>query len=89
MSIILDDVRLPEKWSKGSAGGPAWLTDQVPTADGGLYAEQRWEDPLHRYEIAHNVKTLADMALLRAFHNARRGAKRGFLLKDWLDWTIT
>lgn len=87
MPFTLDDVRLPENWSKGSAGGPEWLTDQVDTADGGAWAEQRWEDPLHRYDIAHNIKTPAAIGLIRAFHNARRGKKFGFLLKDWLDFT--
>lgn len=87
MSITLDDLRLPEKWSMGSSGGPAWLTDKVATADGDVYREARWEDPLHRYEIAHNVKTPADIAELRAFHFARRGSHRGFLLKDWLDYS--
>lgn len=87
MSIILDDIRLPENWSKGSAGGPTWLTDQVPTADGDHWNEQRWEDPLHRFDIAHNIKTPAAIGQLRAFFNGRRGAHRGFLLKDWLDWT--
>lgn len=87
MTTTIHDVRLPEKWSKGSSGGPAWLTDKVPLASGDTYREQRWDDPLHRYEIAHNVKTPADIAELRAFHFARRGAKFGFLLKDWLDWT--
>lgn len=87
MSRILDDVRLPENYSMGSSGGPAWLTDQVPTADGDVYSEQRHEDPLHRYEIAHNIKSPADIAALRAFHFARRGAHRGFLFKDWLDFT--
>jgi len=87
MSFTLDDVRLPEKWSMGSTGGPEWLTEQVDTSNGGAHVEQRWEDPLHRYDIAHNIKTPTAMAELRAFHNARRGRKFAFLLKDWLDFT--
>lgn len=87
MAFVLDDVRLPEKWSMGSTGGPEWLTDQVDTADGGAWVEQRWQDPLHRYDIAHNVKTPAAIAEIRAFHNARRGKKYAFLLKDWLDFS--
>lgn len=87
MTITVDDIRLPEKWSKGSAGGASWLTEDVKVASGDIYLEQRWEDPLWRYDIAHNVKTPADIAELRAFHLARRGRKRGFLLKDWIDYT--
>lgn len=84
---IIDDVRLPEKWSAGSAGGPAWSTVKVPLESGEIYREARWQHPLHRYEIAHNVKRPEDIAELRAFHFARSGSHRGFLLKDWLDWT--
>lgn len=84
---MIQDVRLPEKWSKGSAGGPEFLTGLVPLASGAEYRPQRWTHPLHRYEIAHNIKTAEAIAELRAFHFARRGRNRGFLLKDWLDWT--
>ncbi len=84
---MVDDIRLPEKWSKGSAGGPEWRTDVVPTASGGEYREQRWARPLWRYEIAHNIKSAEAIADLRAFHLARRGRARSFLLKDWLDFT--
>ncbi len=84
---MIDDVRLPEKWSKGSGGGAQWLTVQQPLASGEVDREERWADPLGQWEIAHNIKTPEDMALLMAFHRARRGAARGFLLKDWLDWT--
>lgn len=84
---MVDDVRLPEKWSKGSAGGPSFLTDVVTLASGDEYREQRWIRPLWKYEIAHNIKSIDQIAELRAFHLARRGQARSFLLKDWLDWT--
>jgi uncharacterized protein (TIGR02217 family) len=43
--------------------------------------------PRARYEIAHNIKSVADISALRAFHRARHGRDRGFLLKDWLEFT--
>ncbi len=85
--MTIDDVRLPEKWSKGSSGGPAFLTDIVDMVSGDQDREERWEHPLATYDIAHNVKRPADIAELRAFHRARRGASRGFLLKDWIEYT--
>lgn len=85
--MTIADVRLPEKWSKGSAGGPMWMTDVVPLASGDEYREGRWIDALWRYEIAHNIKTPEAIAELRAFQLARRGQRDGFLLKDWLDYT--
>lgn len=84
---MVDDVRLPEKWSKGSNGGFEFSTDVVPTDDGGVETNENWAVPLRRYEISHNVKTPEDIGLLRAFHAARRGAARPFLFKDWIDFT--
>lgn len=84
---MVDDIRIPDKWSKGSAGGPEWRTDVVPTASGGEYREQRWTRPLWRYEIAHNIKSAEAISELRAFQMARRGRARSFLLKDWLDYS--
>ena len=84
---MTDDVRLPEKWSKGSTGGFGFSTEVVKTDDGGVETNENWAVPLRRYEIAHNVKTPDDIGLLRAFHGARRGASRPFLFKDWIDYT--
>jgi uncharacterized protein (TIGR02217 family) len=87
VTITIDDVRLPDKWSKGSAGGPEFRTDVVPLASGSEYRERRWMYPRSRYESAHNVKTPEQIAELRAFHRARAGRHRGFLLKDWVEFT--
>ena len=84
---MVADVRLHENWSRGSAGGPEFLTSVVPLDSGGEYREQRWSRPLWKYEIAHNIKQLAQIAEIRAFHLARRGRKDSFLLKDWIDWS--
>lgn len=85
--MAIHDVRLPENWSKGSSGGPEFNTEVVPLDSGKEYPVQLWTYAKHRYEIAHNIKTPAAIAELRAFHFARRGRRHGFLLKDWLDWT--
>lgn len=84
---MTDDVRMPENWSKGSSGGPEFTTEIVETDDGGEFRNQRWVRPRWRYEIAHNIKTEAQIADLRAFHLARRGRRKSFLLKDWNDFT--
>ncbi len=84
---MIDDVRLPENWSKGSSGGPGFRTDQVRMASGEVDGEERWADPLGEWDIAHNIRRVEDMAELRAFHRARKGRSRAFLLKDWLEYT--
>jgi uncharacterized protein (TIGR02217 family) len=81
------DVRLPDKWSKGSAGGPMFSTTITQVDSGDEHRIGKWVHPLHKYEIAHNVKTPADLAEIRAFHYVRRGKLESFLLKDWLDYS--
>lgn len=84
---MIDDIRLPEDWSRGSAGGPSFLTDSVRMVSGEIDREERWEHELAQYDIAHNMKSPGDIAALRNFHRLRRGSSRGFLLKDWLEFT--
>jgi len=87
MPTVIDDVRLPEHWSRGSSAGEGWLTNVLRLASGEVDREERWDDPLGQYDIAHNIKTREEMADLRAFHKLRRGAARGFLLKNELEFT--
>jgi uncharacterized protein (TIGR02217 family) len=84
---MIHDVRLPEKWSKGSTGGLEWRTNIVGKASGDEHRVKKWSRPKWRGDIAHNVKSPADISELRAFHLARNGSHKGFLLKDWIDWT--
>lgn len=84
---MTQDLRLPEKWSKGSAGGPMFSTTVTPVASGDEHRIRNWTHPLAKYEIAHNVHTPADLAEVRSFHYAMGGRWLSFLLKDWLDWT--
>lgn len=84
---MIDDIRLPEDWSRGSAGGPAFLTDSVRMVSGEVDREERWEHELAQYDVAHNMKSPEEIAAIRAFHRLRRGSSRGFLLKDWIEYT--
>lgn len=83
------DIRLPEKWSKGSSGGAMFNTRKVPTEGGKIDRERRWLNPKWQYEIAHNIKSPTDMAAIRAFHLARGGSYESFLFKDWIDYAST
>lgn len=84
---MIDDIRIPENWSKGSNGGFEFSTTVIPTLGGESEKDGLWDMPLRRYEIAHNIKSPEDMAALRTFHLGRRGRLRGFLIKDWLDYS--
>ena len=87
MALILDDIRMPAEWSRGSSGGPAFFTTRVPLADGDEYRARQWVHPLHRFDVAKAMQSAEEMGELRAFFNARGGSHRAFLMMDWLDHT--
>ncbi|MDZ4306611.1 DUF2460 domain-containing protein [Allopontixanthobacter sp.] len=84
---MIDDVRLPDKFSRGSSGGFAFKTDAVRLVSGEIDREELWADPLGTWDVAHTIQSLEDMAALRAFHRARRGSARGFLFRDFLEYS--
>ena len=54
--------------------------------------EQRnanWSQSRARYNVAHGVKTQAQLAALIAFFRARKGRADGFRFKDWSDYQAT
>ena len=75
--------------SFGARGGPAWTTTRVVTQSGRRRANQNWQYPLHRYQVAHAVKTNADFEIVRAFFYTVAGAFDGFRFKDWADFELT
>jgi uncharacterized protein (TIGR02217 family) len=48
-----------------------------------------WDDPRLWFDIGTGVKTTADLLILIKFFRARKGAGRGFLVKDWSDYQAT
>jgi uncharacterized protein (TIGR02217 family) len=75
--------------SFGARGGPVWNTARVMTQSGRRRANQNWQYPLHRYQVAHAVKSNADFELVRAFFYTVAGAFDGFRFKDWADFELT
>jgi uncharacterized protein (TIGR02217 family) len=45
-----------------------------------------WAEGRRRYLIGANLRSLADMAALTAFFEARRGRLYGFRFRDFADW---
>lgn len=86
MADAFHEVRLPDKWSRGSAGGVWYSTTIIETAGGHEQRNVNWSRPCGRWDIAHNIKTPADMAELVAFFRNRQGRATGFRLKDWMDF---
>jgi uncharacterized protein (TIGR02217 family) len=87
MSFI--EVQFPSDISYGSSGGPQYATDVVASVSGHEQRNSSWSQARARYNIAHGVKTKAQLDALIAFFRARKGRAIGFRFKDWTDYQAT
>lgn len=78
-------VRFPLDIALGARGGPERKTDIVALAGGGEARNGRWKHSRRRYNAGYGVKSRADMALVLAFFEERRGRLHGFLWRDGMD----
>lgn len=83
------ETRFPTDIAYGSAGGPEYSTDIVITQSGHEQRNSNWAEARARYNVAHGVKTQAQLDVLIAFFRARRGRSDGFRFKDYTDYTAT
>lgn len=82
------EVRLPADISYGSSGGPGYATDIVETVAGYEQRNANWAAARARYNVAHGVRTQAQLDELIAFFRARKGKAHGFRFKDWTDYKV-
>jgi uncharacterized protein (TIGR02217 family) len=80
------EVQFPTDISYGSSGGPEYATDIVATNSGYEQRNINWAQARARYNVAHGVKTKAQLDALIAFFRARKGRAHGFRFKDWTDY---
>ncbi len=80
------EVQFPTDISYGSAGGPEYATDVVASSSGFEQRNVNWSEARARYNVAHGVKTKAQLDALIAFFRARKGRAYGFRFKDWTDY---
>jgi len=83
------ETRFPTDIAYGSAGGPEYSTDIVITQGGYEQRNANWSQARARYNVAHGVKTQAQLNTLIAFFRARKGRADGFRFKDWTDYQVT
>lgn len=86
--MAFHDVRFPEDISYGSSGGPGYSTDIVVTQGGHEQRNMNWSAARARYNVAHGVKTQAQLDTLIAFFRARKGRAHSFRFKDWTDYEV-
>ena len=80
------EVQFPTDISYGSSGGPEYVTDIVVTASGYEQRNVNWSQARAKYNVAHGVKSKAQLNALIAFFRARKGRAYGFRFKDWTDY---
>ena len=80
------EVRLPARLAFGSTGGVERRTEVVTLGSGHERRSTPWALGRRRYLIGANLRSLADMAALTAFFEARRGRLYGFRFRDFADY---
>lgn len=80
------EERLPERYSFGAKGGPAFSTEVNKTQGGQRFANKNWTYPLNRYDVSSSIKTQADFEVFRSFFYVVSGQFDGFRFKDWSDY---
>lgn len=83
---FLETPRFPEDISYGAAGGPGYSTDVVVMGSGYEQRTVRWSQSRCKYDVAHGLKSQAQLDTLLAFFRAVKGRGHGFRYKDWLDF---
>ncbi len=84
--MAFHDVRFPSKLSFGATGGPERRTEIVTLSNGFEERNAPWQHSRRRYDAGVGLRSLADLELLIAFFEERRGQLHGFRWKDWADY---
>ncbi len=82
-----DDVSYPLALGRGSAVVPEFSTSIVITASGHERRNSAWSDARLRFDVGPGVRSESELGTLLAFFRARRGAARGFRLRDPNDFS--
>lgn len=80
------EVAFPSDIAYGSSGGPEYSTEIVITHGGHEQRNINWSQARAKYNVAHGVKTQAQLDALIAFFRVRKGRADGFRFKDWSDY---
>ena len=82
------EIAFPSDIAYGSSGGPEYSTDIVITHGGYEQRNINWSQARAKYNVAHGVKTQAQLDALIAFFRTRKGRADGFRFKDWSDYKV-
>lgn len=87
MSNAFDLVRLPDDIEQGAKGGPEFQTTITTLATGIEQRNVDWPTPRIKWDISYGMQSKDDYQRFTQFFRARYGRARGFLFKDWSDYS--
>ena len=89
MSMTIDSIRINTDVERGAEGGPEFKTIINTSASGSDEAVQQWTNPRRRWDISYGIQDITLLQSVITFFKGRRGRARGFLFRDWTDYTFT
>jgi uncharacterized protein (TIGR02217 family) len=85
--IAFDDVAYPIALGRDATVTPEFSTSVSVTASGFERRNALWSDARLRFDVGPGIRSDAELGTLIAFFRARRGAARGFRLRDPTDFS--
>jgi uncharacterized protein (TIGR02217 family) len=85
--LAFDDIAFPLALGSDASISPEFSTSIAVTASGFERRNSLWSDARLRFDVGPGVRSEAELGTLIAFFRARRGAARGFRLRDPSDFS--
>ncbi len=82
-----DDIPYPLALGRDATVIPEFSTSVALTASGHERRNSLWSDARLRFDVGPGIRSEAELGVLLAFFRARRGAARGFRLRDPSDFS--
>lgn len=80
-----DDVLYPFALGRNTAVGPEFSTSIAVTTSGHERRNSLWADARVHFDVGPGIRSESELSALLAFFRARRGAARGFRIRDPFD----
>lgn len=85
--LPFDDVPYPLALGRETLVSPEFSTTVAVTASGFERRNSLWSNARLRFDVGPGIRSDAELGVLLAFFRARRGAARGFRLRDPTDFS--
>lgn len=85
--LPFDDIPYPLALGRDATVVPEFSTSVATSASGHERRNSLWSDARLRFDVGPGIRSEAELGVLLAFFRARRGAARGFRLRDPTDFS--